>query len=60
VRVILASLAIGVLLVATACGSRESSTGSGQLETISSLDQFAGAFDDAGGHARLVLLLSPT
>jgi hypothetical protein len=60
VRVILATLSIGVLVAAAGCGSHQSPSGSGRLETISSVEQFARAFDDGAGHARLVLLLSPT
>ena len=33
---------------------------SGELVTISSVQQVARAFDQDAGHARLVLLLSPT
>jgi hypothetical protein len=59
VRVIL--VLIGVLLLTVACGSHGSPSGSGKLETIStSIEPFKQAFDDSAGHARLVLLLSPT
>jgi hypothetical protein len=58
VRVI---LLIGVLLLVVACGSHGSPSRSGKLETIStSIEPFKQAFDDSTGHARLVLLLSPT
>jgi hypothetical protein len=60
VRVIVAILAVGVLVVAAGCGSNRSSGGSGRVEPITSVEQFARAFDDDSGHARLVLLLSPT
>jgi hypothetical protein len=60
VRLVLATLLVGVLVVAAGCGGHGSVGGSGELETISSVDQFARAFDDATGHPRLVLLLSPT
>jgi hypothetical protein len=60
VRAILVALLIGVLLGAAGCGGDSSSGGSAKLETISSVAQFARAFDDGAGHARLVLLLSPT
>jgi hypothetical protein len=60
VRVVLATLLLGVLVLAAGCGGHGSTSGSGKLETISSVDQFERAFDDAKGHPRLVLLLSPT
>jgi hypothetical protein len=58
--VVLVTLVIGVLLVAAACGGDGSSGASGKAEPISSVAQFARAFDHDTGHARLVLLLSPT
>jgi hypothetical protein len=60
VRPILALFAIGMLLVAAGCGGQGSPGPSGKLETLSSVDRFARAFEDDAGHARLVLLLSPT
>jgi hypothetical protein len=60
VRLILAIVSIGVLVVAAGCGGHGSPSGSGKLETISSVDQFGRAFNDDSGHPRLVLLLSPT
>jgi hypothetical protein len=58
---ILVGLSIGVLLVVAACGGGGSPGGSARLETISSsVEPFRRAFDDGTGHARLVLLLSPT
>jgi hypothetical protein len=60
VRLILACVLIGVLLASTGCGGHGSSSGSGKLETISSMDQFERAFDHDTSHPRLVLLLSPT
>jgi len=59
-RVILATLSVGMLVAAAACGGHGSAGGSAKLETISSVEQFAHAFDDGAGHARLVLVLSPT
>jgi hypothetical protein len=56
----LAALWLGVLLVAAGCGSDGSAGRSAKLEAISSVQQFAHAFDDDAGHARIVLLLSPT
>jgi hypothetical protein len=60
VRPVLATFLVGVLVLAAACGGHRSPTGSGTLETISSVDQFAREFDGGAGHPRLVLLLSPT
>jgi hypothetical protein len=60
VRLVLASLLLGLLMVAAGCGGQESPSESGKLETISSVAQFERAFDDEAGHPRLVLLLSPT
>jgi hypothetical protein len=60
VRGTLATLSIGVLVVAAACGGHGSTSGSGTLETIASVQQFARDFDAGAGHARLVLVLSPT
>jgi hypothetical protein len=60
VRSILATLFVGVLVVAAGCGSRVSPGGSGTLERLTSVEQFSRAFDGDSGHARLVLLLSPT
>jgi len=58
---ILVGLLIGVLSVVAACGSGGSPGGSAKLETISgSVEPFRQAFDQSSGHARLVLLLSPT
>jgi hypothetical protein len=58
---ILVGLSIGVLLAVVACGSDGSPGESARLETISStVEPFRRAFDDSTGHARLVLLLSPT
>jgi hypothetical protein len=59
-RMVVVTLVIGVLLSAAACGGDGSAGGSGKVETISSVEQFAHAFDDDAGDARLVLLLSPT
>jgi hypothetical protein len=59
-RVVLATVLIGVLLASVGCGGHGSSGGSGRLDTIASMDQFERAFDDDAGHPRLVLLLSPT
>jgi hypothetical protein len=56
----LAGLWLGMLLIAAGCGSHESTGTSGRLETISSVEQFARDFDADAGHARIVLLLSPT
>ena len=55
----LASL-LGVFLLAAGCGGGGSTEGSGKLETIASVAQFQRAFDAEDGHARLVILLSPT
>jgi hypothetical protein len=60
VRAVLVTVLIGSLLIAAGCGSQRSPVASSRLETISSVDQFARAFDRDTGHARLVLLLSPT
>lgn len=60
VRIVVVSLVIGVLLTATACGGGGSVGGSAKVEAISSVEQFARAFNDDAGQARLVLLLSPT
>jgi hypothetical protein len=60
VRLIVATLLIGALLVTASCGGSGSPGGSGALTTISSVDQFKRAFDEGAGHPRLVLLLSPT
>jgi hypothetical protein len=60
VRLTLAGLWLGVLLVAAGCGGQGSAGESGKLDAISSVQQFANVFDDNAGHARLVLLLSPT
>jgi hypothetical protein len=61
VRLVLATLSLVLLVVTAGCGGGQGSPGgSGKLETLSSVDQFQHAFDDATGHPRLVLLLSPT
>jgi hypothetical protein len=60
VRLVLATLLVGVLMVAAGCGGHGSAGGSGKLEPISNVDRLERAFDDESGHARLVLLLSPT
>jgi hypothetical protein len=60
VRLILAIVSIGVLVLAAGCGAHGSPSGSRKLETISSVDRFGGAFNEGSGHPRLVLLLSPT
>jgi hypothetical protein len=60
VRLVLATLSLGLLVVAAGCGGGGSADGSGKLETLSSVDRFERAFDGATGHPRLVLLLSPT
>jgi hypothetical protein len=59
-RVIVAFLS--ALLVAAGCaGSEDEPSGaSGDLVTISNVQQIASAFNDDTGRARLVLLLSPT
>jgi hypothetical protein len=50
-----------VLLAAAGCGGGGATEGaSAKLETLTSVDQFKRAFDADKGHARLVLLLSPT
>jgi Na+/serine symporter len=59
-RVVLATLLLGVVAVVAGCGGHGSVGGSGKLEAISSVDQFGRAFNDRTGHPRLVLLLSPT
>ena len=59
-RSILTMLMLGAVLIVAGCGGSGSAAGSAALETISSVDQFARAFDDGAGHPRLVLLLSPT
>ena len=50
------------LALAAGCGGSDDEPGgtSGELVTITSVEQFTGAFDEAAGHPRLVLLLSPT
>jgi hypothetical protein len=62
VRLVLATLSLGLIVVAAGCGGNGSSGGSapGKLETLSSVDRFERAFDNATGHPRVVLLLSPT
>jgi len=58
VRARLALLVLGMLLVASACASRSStSTGSSPAGAVAA---FAEAFDAGVGHRRLVLLMSPT
>ena len=59
-RLVLVTFMLGALLVGAGCGGHGSPGGSGALETISSVDQFKREFDQGAGHARLVLLLSPT
>jgi hypothetical protein len=60
VRLIVALLSVA-LLGAACGGSGDAPSGaSGELATITSVEQFARAFDEGSGHPRLVLLLSPT
>jgi hypothetical protein len=48
-------------VIASGCGGGQATReGSAKLETLTSVDQFEHAFNDDRGHARLVLLLSPT
>jgi hypothetical protein len=62
VRVFLAFVGATVVLGA-GCGGddeRAGSGGSGDVVTISNVQQFEHAFNEDTGHPRLVLLLSPT
>jgi hypothetical protein len=47
-----------MLVLCTGCGGDDSA--SGELVTISDVQQFASDFNGDSGHPRLVLLLSPT
>jgi hypothetical protein len=49
-------------LVAAGCGGGDDdpAEATGELATISNVQQVARAFDEDSGHPRLVLLLSPT
>jgi hypothetical protein len=61
-RVIVALLS-GLLVAAGCAGSEDEPSGagaSGDLVTISNVQQIASAFNDDTGRPRLVLLLSPT
>jgi hypothetical protein len=53
---------VGAALVAAGCagGDDEPAGASGDLVTISNVQQIARAFNDDTGRPRLVLLLSPT
>jgi hypothetical protein len=55
-------LALVVVATLTACGGGDdgSSAGSGRLVVLNDLAPVSEAFDADKGHARLVLLLSPT
>ena len=57
VRVIVAAVS-AMLVLCTGCGGDDSA--SGELVTISDVQQFASDFNGDSGHPRLVLLLSPT
>jgi hypothetical protein len=60
VRTALTLLLVGVFAISSGCGGQASRSGSDELETLSSIGQFQRAFDGDHGHARLVILLSPT
>jgi ABC-type glycerol-3-phosphate transport system substrate-binding protein len=60
VRVIVALLCAALVVVGCGGGDDEPADASSELETISSVQQFASAFDEGAGQPRLVLLLSPT
>lgn len=62
-RLIMAFLSAVLALGAGCAGNDDESAGagaSGDLVTISNVQQVAGAFNDDTGRPRLVLLLSPT
>ena len=59
-RWIVALLTAAVVGASCAGGDDGPAGASGELVTISSVQQVARAFDEDAGHARLVLLLSPT
>jgi hypothetical protein len=61
VRAILLLAAMSLLVAATAaCGGEDGTSGSGRLVELSDTQPIADAFNEDKGHARLVLLLSPT
>jgi hypothetical protein len=58
---LMVALLTAALVGAGCMGGDDGPTGaSGELETISNVQQVARAFDEDSGHPRLVLLLSPT
>ena len=60
VRALLLTVLSFVVAVSVACGDGDESSGSSRLVELSSIQPVAQAFNADKGHARLVLLLSPT
>jgi hypothetical protein len=60
VRLIVAFLGAALVLAGCGGGDDGAASASGDLVTISNVQQVARAFDEDAGHPRLVLLLSPT
>ncbi len=60
VRALLLTLLSFVVAVSVACGGGDESSGSSRLVELSSTQPVAEAFNADKGHARLILLLSPT